>query len=245
MPESPTNGRLTQRLWPIDALRGGAIAIMIAFHFCFDLSYFKLADFNFYRDPFWLSARAFIVSSFLFLVGVSLMLASYANVELARILRRTGVLLAAALLISVVTYWQFGDRLITFGVIHFIAVASILGLAFRNLGHWNLLLGILWIVAGLTVQNPIFDAKALNWVGFMTGKPSTEDYVPLFPWFGVVLLGMYCAPWVARWTQGKAHTEPSALSRLLAWGGRHSLIIYLLHQPILMGLVYGFVFLRS
>ena len=116
-----------QRLLLIDALRGIAIAMMVAFHFCFDLSYFGLADFNFYEDSFWLNARTLILSSFLFLVGVSLVLATRSGLILTRYLRRLGYLLAAALLVSVATWWMFAERFVFFGVLHFIALASVLG----------------------------------------------------------------------------------------------------------------------
>jgi uncharacterized membrane protein len=224
-----------QRLLLIDALRGIAIAMMVAFHFCFDLSYFGLADFNFYEDSFWLNARTLILSSFLFLVGVSLVLATRSGLILTRYLRRLGYLLAAALLVSVATWWMFAERFVFFGVLHFIALASVLGLLFVRAGWLNLVLGVALILAANRYQSPWFDEPGRRWIGLMTHKPPTEDYVPLLPWFGVVLLGIFAGPAMRR--LARRWQPPSAASPLdwLAFAGRHSLLIYLLHQPMLMG----------
>ena len=163
------------RLLLIDALRGIAIAMMVAFHFCFDLSYFGLADFNFYQDSFWLNARTLILSSFLFLVGVSLVLATRSGLILTRYLRRLGYLLAAALLVSVATWWIFAERFVFFGVLHFIALASVLGLLFVRAGWLNLVLGVALILVANRYQSPWFDEPGRRWIGLMMHKPPTED----------------------------------------------------------------------
>jgi len=116
--------------------------LMVVYHFCFDLSYFGLADFNFYQDPFWLHSRTFILSMFLLLVGVSLVLAGGRKLDSRRYMRRLALLIASAVLISVATWWMFGERFVFFGVLHFIALASVLGLLFVRAGWVNLVLGI-------------------------------------------------------------------------------------------------------
>jgi uncharacterized membrane protein len=224
-----------QRLLLIDALRGIAIAMMVAFHFCFDLSYFGLADFNFYEDSFWLNARTLILSSFLFLVGVSLVLATRSGLILTRYLRRLGYLLAAALLVSVATWWMFAERFVFFGVLHFIALASVLGLLFVRAGWLNLVLGVALILAANRYQSPWFDEPGRRWIGLMTHKPPTEDYVPLLPWFGVVLLGIFAGPAMRRLARRWQPRSAASPLDWLAFAGRHSLLIYLLHQPMLMG----------
>jgi len=257
------------RLVLIDTLRGVAIALMVVFHFCYDLSYFGLVGFDFYRDSFWLNARTFILSSFLFLVGVSLVLATRRGLNVGRYLYRLGYLVAAALLVSLGTWWLFGERFVFFGVLHFIVLASVLGLLFVRVGWINLLLGIGLIVLGSRYQSAWFDTVGYRWIGLMTHKPATEDYVPLLPWFGVVLIGMAAAPFMRRFAEratpsfrrmpesSKQSSEfmDSGIRRNdglkkcnyrqtgrclmtgLAFSGRHSLLIYLLHQPLLIGLL--------
>lgn len=224
-----------ERLLLIDVLRGIAILSMIVFHFCFDLAYFRLADFNFYQDSSWLNARTVILSSFLLLVGVSLVLATRDGIDLQRYLRRLAAIVAAALLVSAGTWWLFAERFVFFGVLHFIALASVLGLLFVRRPRFSLLTGIVLIVFGNGWQSPWFDATGWRWIGLMTHKPPTEDYVPLLPWFGVVLVGIFAGPALQRLAR---RLQPQRALPPLGWlaaAGRHSLLIYLLHQPLLMG----------
>lgn len=222
-----------ERLLLIDALRGVAIVLMILFHFCFDLAWFHLADFDFYHDRFWLNARTVILSSFLFLVGVSLVLATRNGIDMRRYLRRLAMLLVAAGLVSAGTWWLFAERFVFFGVLHFIALASVLGLLFVRRGRFSLVAGIALIALGNAWQSSWFDEPGRRWIGLMTHKPATEDYVPLLPWFGVVLLGICAGPALQDIAR---RVQPRQLPLAgLAFAGRHSLLIYLLHQPLLMG----------
>jgi uncharacterized membrane protein len=128
-----------------------------------------------------------------------------------------------------------------FGVLHFIALASVLGLLFVRAGRFSLVAGILVIVLGVYYQSPWFDAAGRRWIGLMTHKPATEDYVPLLPWFGVVLLGISSAAALQRLAHRLQPSRVAAAWRVLAAAGRHSLLIYLLHQPLLMGVLALYV----
>jgi uncharacterized membrane protein len=110
------------RVAAIDALRGFAILAMIAYHFAFDLRFFGLTRSDFEGDPFWLTARAAIVTSFLLLVGVSLLLAHEAGVPGARANRRVALIAACALAVTIGSYLVFPQRFIYFGILHCIAV---------------------------------------------------------------------------------------------------------------------------
>jgi len=79
----------------------------------------------------------------------------------------------------------------------------------------------------------------------MTHKPQTEDYVPLLPWFGVVLLGLYTGPYLARLAGQWQGAKKSGVIRMLALSGRHSMVIYLLHQPVLIGALSLYVKLQG
>lgn len=229
------------RIQLFDVLRGVAIGLMAAYHFCFDLNYYGFTHFNFNYDPFWLGFRASILSLFLGLVGISLILATVGGFNLRRYLKRLGWLATCAITVSLSSRMLFPDSWIFFGVLHFIFVASILGLAFLRLYWVNLGLGSLLVLVGLTLQHPLFDQPGLQWFGLMTHKPITEDYVPLLPWFGVVLIGLFLGRYFLRssWNKRIAAWHSShAIARLLALAGRHSLLIYIAHQPVLMGLVW-------
>lgn len=231
-----------RRIQLLDALRGIAIGLMASYHFCFDLNYYNLTHFNFNQDPFWLGFRALILSLFLGLAGISLVLATTSGFNPRRYFRRLGWLAAGAILVSLSSRMLFPDSWIFFGVLHFILVASILGLAFVRFYWVNLGAGSLLILAGLTLQHPIFDQPWLQWAGLMTHKPITEDYVPLLPWFGVVLLGMFLGKLFLRssWNSRlSAWHSNHASARLLALAGRHSLLVYIAHQPVLMGMLWA------
>ncbi len=234
---TPTTTPLHTRYAALDVSRGIAIALMVIYHFSFDLNYFQLVNIDFSHDPFWLGSRTLILSLFLALMGTSLYLAAARRLSLRRYLRRLALLVLCAVLVSAGSYAIFPERMIFFGVLHFIAVASVLGLAFVRAGWLNAGLGVALIGLGITVQHPWFDQSALQWLGLMTHKPATEDYVPLLPWFGVVLLGMFLGSRLSdrtvplRLMRWQAHAP---LARALAFSGRHSLLIYMLHQPMLL-----------
>lgn len=222
-----------ERIPAIDALRGVGICLMVAYHFAFDLAWFRMIAADFNHDWFWLASRAVIVTIFLGLVGVSLVLAKHAHPGPQPFWRRIALIAACAILVSIASYITFPQTFITFGILHAIAVASVLARPLVGLPRVALALGVAIIVAGTTVQSRLFDEPWLNWVGMMTHKPATEDYVPLFPWLGVVLIGVAAGaalPRVHRALQRANRWSPA----WLGWLGRHSLIIYLAHQPILV-----------
>jgi len=224
------------RLPAIDAARGVAILAMVAYHLSWDLEFLGFADLGLLTNPFWLAARTAILGAFLLLVGVGLVLAVERGFDRRRFLRRLGLLVAAAASVSAVSYVQFPDSPIFFGVLHHIAVASVLGLAFVRLPPVvTLALGMLVYALPEFMQVPLFDRPALRWIGLMTFEPDSNDYVPLIPWFGVVLWGIAAARlWRARGRLA-AWRPAGRTGRALAWAGRWSLPIYLVHQPLLFG----------
>jgi len=225
----------------LDVLRGSAILMMFSFHFSFDLNYFHYIRTDFYHNPFWLNYRILIVSTFLSVMGMSLYVAHHRGLQMQKYLRRLLWLVICALLITVATRYWAGNRFIYFGILHFIAAASVLALPFVRLYWTNLVLGVGIILISNFVSLEFMNPRYLNWIGLMQGKPLTEDYVPLFPWFGVVLLGIF----FARWAQGEGNFPPFsqwrsrlAAFRVLRFGGRHSLLIYMLHQPVFIACLY-------
>lgn len=227
----------------IDYLRGVALLLMFAYHFSFDLNYYQFIETDFYNNPFWIYFRIVIVSLFLWLVGVSLWLASQNGIKLSRVAKRLGWLIAAAALVSYSSYLTFPGSYIYFGILHFIIVASLIGLLFARLHYSNLILGILLIIIGVTVSTPVFNQDSLQWFGLMTHKPVTEDYVPFLPWFGVVLLGLFSGSFIFKYGHLKSISrwrEKTKLQSTVSCMGRHSLIIYLLHQPLFMGILFVF-----
>jgi uncharacterized membrane protein len=233
-PVAPGAGR--DRLAIIDGLRGFAICLMVVYHFAFDLAWFRVLRADFNHDPFWLAFRALIVTLFLGLVGVSLVLAKRAHPGSRPFWRRIALIVFCAVLVSIASYLTFPQTFISFGILHCIAVASVLARPLVAFPRIALAAGIAVVAVGVTAKLPLFDTPWLNWVGMMTHKPATEDYVPLFPWLGVVLVGVALGGLVPR-AQRPLEAASRSTPTWLAWAGRHSLIIYMVHQPILVGIL--------
>lgn len=220
------------RLPGLDVLRGIAIVAMAAYHFSWDLDIVRLAEVPLLTHPFWLAARMVILSSFLLLVGVGQALAFRAGQPLRRAGWRLARIVGAAALVSLGSYLAFPGAWIFFGVLHHIAVASVLCLALVRLPRWALLvLAATCLALPHLVSSPVFARSWLLWAGLAPWPPITNDYVPIFPWLGVVLAGLAWPEPVlalARWLD---------VGRTLGFAGRHALLIYLVHQPILLGLL--------
>jgi uncharacterized membrane protein len=136
---------------------------------------------------------------------------------------------------------MFPGRTIFFGILHFIALASVLALLFRKFYWLNLFIGVGVIVAFLTIRSPMFNTDWLVWIGFYTKKPLTEDFAPVFPWFGVVLIGTFAGKFILKnsaLVKIAASNPRVKLFNALTLAGRNSLLIYMVHQPILMGMLY-------
>jgi len=222
----------------VDAARGLAIVQMVAYHFCYDLNYFGWIHIEMTRDPAWIAWRTAIVTQFLFVAGVALALRDAVAPTDARLFtRRWWQIAACAAVVSAASALLFGPRWIWFGVLHFIAVAQVLVWPLRGRAVASALLGALLLALGLLVQLDAFAPNSLSWIGFSPTKPRTEDFVPLLPWIGVVLLGLAAG---LRWQPGSsgrggvAHKASGALAQM-AHIGRWPLTIYMLHQPLLMG----------
>ncbi len=226
------------RLRLVDALRGFAVAQMIVYHFIYDLAYFGWIDLAMTRDQPWIAWRTAIVTQFLLLVGVSLVLRTSFKPSAAEFWKRWAQIAAAALLVSVGSWLVFGPRFIYFGILHFVAAALLIARPILRIGTWNIAVGSLCVLIGLAYTNEFFNQPPATIAGFMTMKPRTEDYVPLFPWIGVVLIGAgLAALWQrAQWRIPRALiTVNEHAPGWLLFPGIWALTIYLVHQPILLG----------
>jgi uncharacterized membrane protein len=241
VPPSTSSPRRFDRL---DAARAVAILWMAVFHFCFDLNHFRYLRQDFYTDPFWTVQRACIVTLFLLCAGVGQAVAHEQGQSWQRFWRRWAQVAGCALLVSAASYVMFPKSYIYFGVLHGIAAMLIVLRLTAGFGRWLWLLGALALVLPHLYGHPFFDSRWTNWMGLVTRKPVTEDYVPLLPWLGVVWWGFATGQWMLhhrrRWLTG-------TLARLspLAVLGRWSLSFYMLHQPVLIGALLAWKFLRG
>jgi uncharacterized membrane protein len=222
----------------IDLLRGLALLAMAIYHFSWDLEFFGLADLGVTEHPLWIGFARTIAASFLALVGVGLVLAHARGVKLQSFLRRLAMIVAAAAAITALSFLADPDGIIWFGILHCIAVASVLALVFLRLPVIVVIVaGMACVAAPSFLASPVFNGLGWVWLGLAQDVIPSNDYNPLLPWFGYVLLGIAAARLVplGKWPRWQPQSLPA---RMLCLAGRHSLIVYLLHQPLLMGLLW-------
>ncbi len=237
---------VASRFDSVDALRGAAMLWMTAYHFSFDLNWFGYIRQDFYRDPVWTWQRSLIVSLFLFCAGLGQAIAVAQGQSWQRFWQRWSQVAICALLVSASSYLMFPNSFIFFGILHGVAVMLILARASATWGAW------LWLLGGLAMLLPVlasallqswaspelavfFNSWQCNWLGLITHKPITEDYVPLLPWLGLMWWGLASGNWLfGRHPQCFSWKLP-VLLRPLAVLGRFSLSYYMLHQPVLIG----------
>jgi len=239
------------RYLELDLLRTVGIVLMIVYHIGFDLSFF----WDFKLDPLsggWFLLQRITANIFLVLVGVSAAISS-ARMERRGASRReklrknfrSGIgLLACGALVSLVTIIAVGDLYVRFGILHLIAVAVILTPLLTPLREGNAILAIVVLLLNRTIGNMNVQTSLLLPLGLTPPSFSSVDYFPLFPWIASVLLGIAIGNFLYNRGTLKRHLPTNRLTTLLSSPGRHSLIIYLVHQPVLLGILKTLELLR-
>ncbi len=235
-----------QRLWEVDTVRGIATILMIVYHFIFDLAFFGVYASNMYGFSWQLVARS-IGTTFILVMGISLTL-SYHRLKpeldqkelFRRYLQRGAMLFGLGLVISVVTYFFLGRQFVVFGILHLLGIATILAFLFVRSRWASLAVGAAAIGLGAYLGSMEALHPWLLWLGVPQFGRTMVDYYPILPWFGVALLGVFFGYTLyprgsRRYTlPDLSHTVPI---RALCYLGKHSLLIYLIHQPILLGVL--------
>jgi len=234
MPES-------SRYWEIDLVRGIAILMMVLFHTLFDINFFNVFPIDIYSG-FWRYFAYATASLFLLIVGISLTISraraasktSGYQLALKFVIRGAGIFLLG-LFVTLCTWLFLKEGFIVFGILHLIGVSIILSPLFFRFKRWNLVLGSLCIAIGFFIATRTGPVWLLP-LGIHPATFWSVDYEPLFPWFGVVLIGMGLGE--VLYPEGIRRFAlpqiPEIVVRPLAFMGRHSLIIYLVHQPLII-----------
>jgi uncharacterized membrane protein len=234
-----------RRFDSIDALRGIAIVWMTVFHFCFDLHHFGWLRQDFYNDPFWTWQRSAIVSLFLFCAGLGQAVAVDRRQDTRRFWKRWVQVAGCALLVTAGSWFVFPKTFIYFGVLHGIALMLVVVRFTSGWGRWLWLagavaIGLKFVAIAAHASWPALDflnAGPWNWLGLVSRKPATEDYVPLIPWLGVMWWGMAAGQWLLEHRRASLALPLPRPGAPLAWLGRWSLSWYMLHQPVLFGIL--------
>lgn len=244
--------RFQKRFWEIDFMRGIAIIMMVTFHSAFNLYYFDVMNIDINSTPWWLLARS-TATIFIFLVGVSLTL-SYAKTERTKskkgvcikYLLRGGKIFSWGILITTITYIFLNEAYVRFGILHLIGFSIIIAVPFIKYKYLNLALGSVTLLIGFYLQSFRVNTEWLMWIGLRPVSFYTVDYFPLFPWFGLILLGIFAGNFL--YPDHERRFELADLSdigpiKIFSFLSKHSLLIYLLHQPviIILMIIFGII----
>lgn len=209
----------------IDVIRGFTVILMIFFHFSFDLNNFGFVKFDILHSPFWYLLPRIIVFLFLIAVGMSLTILHSEKIKWQAFWIRFLKLAFFALIISIVTKLLFPENWIYFGTLHAIAVISLMSLPFLNFPKISLTVALILFLPSIIwdYNLPWFHLEHQSW-----------DYIAPFPWLGASLLGIFAVHKKLHLIALPDRSDIAFMDLL----GRHSLFIYLVHQPILFGFVY-------
>ncbi|KYC44543.1 MAG: OpgC protein [Candidatus Methanofastidiosum methylothiophilum] len=238
----------SERFWEIDFLRGVAIIMMVVYHLSFDLYFLANFPIKIYSLP-WVLFQRTTASLFLLLVGISLTLSysrakeKYSNKEIfMKNLRRGIKIFIWGAVITLFTFVFLSNGIILFGILHLIGTSIIISYPLIEYRYKNLVLGLILILLGFYLDNFTFDTPYLLWLGFEPSSFFSFDYFPILPWYGLVLIGIFLGNSIYPNSKRRL-TIPDLsnnyLSKSLSFLGKHSLKIYLIHQPVIILLLYA------
>jgi uncharacterized membrane protein len=237
----------SKRFWEIDVFRGIAIIMMIIYHLAYDL-YF-LGNFPIKINSIsWILFQRTTASLFLLLVGISLTIShskakrKYSEKDLfLRNLKRGIKIFFWGVIITLFTFIFLSNGIILFGILHLIGISIIISYPLLEYKYKNLVVGVLVILLGMYLSNFTFDTVYLLWLGFEPVSFFSFDYFPILPWYGVVLIGIFLGNSIYPETKRRfviPDLSGNYLTKGLSFLGRHSLKIYLIHQPAIILLLY-------
>ena len=231
-----------RRIILLDIMRGLAIVGVVFYHFAFDLRLLEFVATDVTQHPTWVVFARILSSIFLVLAGINLVQAHRNGMRWRSFWRRVIVIGVAAIGISAITFAAYPDMFVYFGILHAIAAFSVLSLPFLRAPMWLVFVAaLIFLAVPFFYADPLFNAREFSWIGFWVVPPLTGDLVPVFPSFGLLLAGVV----VARLVLDRGFDKPlsaivtsNTISNGLARAGRWSLLIYLVHQPLLLGVLY-------
>lgn len=205
---------------------------MLLYHGAWDLNAFGWIETDVTASLGWIVLARTTTAAFLVIAGMGIALAVRAEMGWGRALWRVLRIALAAGLVSLATWLFAPENTVLFGILHAIALGSLLIWPLRRAPAWILLpLAAAAIAVPQFYRDASFGPLAWTWLGLSPEPSAAFDHVPLLPWWGCMLLGLV----VGRRLPEVEAPNPGRATHAFAWAGRHSLAIYLLHQPVMVG----------
>lgn len=236
-----------KRVALLDELRGLFILLMVFYHGCYNLAEIFRLDFPFFYSWPMRFLQLLIAGDFIFISGA---VSRYSRSNLKRGLQIFG----CGMVLTVVTAFVLPSQIVMFGVLHLLGFSMVVFALTRKLldrlhptvgllACTALFLGTYFVASGYIGFPPLaaplppglYSTPFLFWLGFPGPGFYSSDYFAVFPWLFFFLAGSYCGVFL------KAGRFPAWVYRphvpWLSRVGRHTLIIYMLHQPVLYGVM--------
>lgn len=227
------------RIYWLDISRAIFIAGMICYHFYWDLRYFHLVITNPFYEHLSSAFAHIIASGFLFITGFSLTISFNDRPLNIGFYRRLFKISIAAILTTYVSYRIFPQDFIYFGILHEIVFSSIIVAILKETPFFiDGLLSFAIVCASYLALPALPYVNLWPYLGLSRDIQASVDFVPIFPWTALPLLGSAAAKLYRNQKRNKTKTAPSSnTSTLINILNKYSLAIYLLHQPILFGMM--------
>lgn len=237
----------------IDALRGFALVNMVAFHLMYDIFNIFSAGTGWNNEPLTIIWERFICCSFIILSGVSF---NFSH----RPFKRGIILNAFGFLITIVTVIFIPSQAVWFGILNFLGCAMMLAYpltaylenikpavgAVCSLLLFALLYGVpdgyigIFGIELFRLSEFLYGLKALAFIGFPSADFHSTDYFPIIPWIFLFIFGYFAWRVIKNCSADRFFKCKIPFFDFI---GRHTLVIYILHQPVIMGvltLIYQF-----
>lgn len=235
-----------KRIIEVDILRSVALVLMVSYHIVFNLSYYFASE----ADPYtglWMWIGRLSATLFLILVGLSFSLSYRKRSALSNkiVLHKKYFIdglkvFSFGMLITLATWLLDSTLYIGFGILHFIGVSKIILPLFTRFHRWNYLFILIFLLSGFALESFYVESTWWFWLGFKYTSFVSLDYYPLFPWLGYVLLGYVGGELVYKNSVSYITIDSGAFQNICRLVSKHSLYIYLFHQPVILALMYMF-----
>ena len=243
----------TNRVRTLDFLRAVAVFAMIFYHFVYDLGDFGYVNMITVVNGYWKLFAQSIGCSFLFISGVSFWVMAHNEINWPKYIKRLTILLLAAILVSLVTYFQFGQGFIFFGILHLLAACSVFALIIYRIPivilfslGLALLLAPEYYYSSQYYNEDLFSSRYFSWTGLYNGRTGSVDFYAFMPWSAAFVFGLATAKIFVKNARSQRisplsfkEEKNNLILTCVFWVGRNSLLVYLIHQPLLYTMLYG------